>query len=232
MKKVLMIISILLAGLLVTGCVSIPLGDAGTLEISKDGVNVAPGDEEELDANPDVKEIIEEDEPVEEDPVSENDVTSEENAIEDDEIDKEDAPEKDEKKSEVVADTTSCDELIEDGKGNDRLVKALAKLAPPSFPLSECTLMGVTKESYSNTYKATVIESDFKVEGYWADVYDLYVEYMEETGFSPLAKSEDAKDQSARVSGKTVDYDLSLHFKQRNADDDTELVEITFVLYH
>lgn len=214
--------SIFLASILLTGCISIPLGDAGTLEVSEDGISVNPGDKE--NAGEGEGDIVKEDEPVEEDGAGE-DPAGEEDAPEDDKAE-------DKGQSGTVVGSASCDEFIEDPKGNDRLVKALAKLAPPNFPLADCTLMGGTKEGYSNTYEAVTVSSNFKVEGYWADVYDEYVEYMEEEGFGPLDKKEDAQAKYARVIGKNADYDLDLSFTQRDAEDGTEYVVIELGLYH
>ena len=218
MKKMLTFMSIFLASLLLTGCVSIPLGDGGKLEVSKDGINVDLGEGSESE-------------------IDEVESAEEEKSEKEDEIIGEDAAEddggKDEGKSEATATgSASCDEFIEDPKGNDRLVKALAKLAPPNFPLADCTLMGTTREGYHSRYESVTVDADFKVKGYWADVYDEYVEYMEAAGFGPLAKREDAKDQYASLVGKTPDYDLTLTFKQRDAEDGTEFVSIGFGLYH
>lgn len=226
MKKILTLMSIFLASILLTGCISIPLGDAGTLEVSEDGISVNSGDKEDTGE----EDVVKEDEPGEEDATGEEGITKE------DPVDEEEAPEddkaEDKGKSGTFSGSASCGEFIEDPKGNDRLVKALAKLAPPNFPLADCTLMGTTKEGYSTTYEAVTVSSNFKVEGYWADVYDEYVEYMEEAGFGPLDKKEDAQAKYARVSGKNADYDLDLSFTQHDAEDGTEYVKIELGLYH
>ncbi|MHA6258860.1 hypothetical protein ACXYMX_02985 [Sporosarcina sp. CAU 1771] len=66
MKKVWMFIAIFSAMLLMAGCVSIPLTDGGTLEISQDGINVVPAEGSEDVDNEAIEAIVEESSEVEE----------------------------------------------------------------------------------------------------------------------------------------------------------------------
>ena len=50
MKKIGILLSVLFLGILLAGCISIPLGDGGKLEVSKDGVNLDTGEEEGADS--------------------------------------------------------------------------------------------------------------------------------------------------------------------------------------
>ena len=59
MKKIIVLLSVLFLSILLVGCISIPLGDGGKLEVSKDGVNVDLGEEEESIG--DEIEVVEED---------------------------------------------------------------------------------------------------------------------------------------------------------------------------
>lgn len=43
LQKIIMLFSIFSIGVLLSGCISIPLGDGGTLEVSKDGITVDEG---------------------------------------------------------------------------------------------------------------------------------------------------------------------------------------------
>ena len=40
------LLGVLLLSILLAGCISIPLGDGGKLEVSKDGVNIDTGEED------------------------------------------------------------------------------------------------------------------------------------------------------------------------------------------
>ncbi len=51
MKRILMLISTLLAILLIAGCVSIPLTDGGSIEISGDGVTIISAEDDGDDAD-------------------------------------------------------------------------------------------------------------------------------------------------------------------------------------
>ena len=221
MKKLILFLSTLFLSVLLAGCISIPLGDGGKLEVSKDGVNIDNGEEKQ----PEVEEVEtpeEADVPeVEEEP----EVLEDEGAVEE--------PEATETNTGGVATgTESCEEPNEDPRGNERAIKQLVALAPPNFPILDCMNVNAVNESYSTTYEAVIVESNFVVEGYWADIHDLYEEYLEESGFGPLEKKEEAKRMSANLRGKTPDYDATLYFDQVKRDDDVELVKVTFTLYH
>ena len=56
MKRVLMLMSIVLAILLISGCVSIPLTDGGSIEISADGLTIIPAEDDGGDADTDTEE--------------------------------------------------------------------------------------------------------------------------------------------------------------------------------
>ncbi|QUW21049.1 hypothetical protein JSQ81_14685 [Sporosarcina sp. Marseille-Q4063] len=223
MKKISILLSVLFLSILLAGCISIPLGDGGQLEVSKDGVNIDTGEEDGAD-NGEVEEAEEGVEGTEEETNKEE--TDKEDTADDEGTD-ESEPE------EVATDTNSCVEPIEDTRGNERALKQLAELAPPNFPLPNCTKMESTKDGYYEAYKAATLESYFIVEGYWADILDLYKDYLEESGFGPLKKNENAKDMSAWLEGKTPDYDATIYVTQlaRN-DDDQEVVRVRLVLYH
>ncbi|MBO1911543.1 hypothetical protein J4G37_42985, partial [Microvirga sp. 3-52] len=133
---------------------------------------------------------------------------------------------------EVVNGPTSCVEPIEDTRGNERALKQLAELAPPNFPLPDCTKIETVTDGYYDGYKAATLDATFIVEGYWADTSDLYKDYLENVGFGPLNKSEKAERLSARIEGKTSEYDVTIYIEQMDRDDDAELVEVRLVLYH
>ena len=112
----------------------------------------------------------------------------------------------------MATNPNSCVEPIEDARGNERALKQLAELAPPNFPLPDCTKVDSIHEDYYAPYEAATLDSYFIVEGYWADIFDLYKGYLEESGFGPLTTSEKAEEMSARIEGKTPDYDVTIHF--------------------
>ena len=49
MKKISILLGVLFLSILLAGCISIPLGDGGKLEVSKDGVNIDMGEEDAAD---------------------------------------------------------------------------------------------------------------------------------------------------------------------------------------
>ncbi|MHA6258859.1 hypothetical protein ACXYMX_02980 [Sporosarcina sp. CAU 1771] len=222
MKKYIAMMTIIFASILLTGCISIPLGDAGTLELSEDGISVTPGD---------ATEESEQDAVVEEEVVLE-----EESAVEDDEKEKEEAeaPKESEDKVDTIAVDKSgtCTDFIEDMRGNERQVKALTKLTPPEFPLTDCTLINSISERTNSS--ADVVESNFEVQGYWADVYDDFLAYLEQEVDGELTKSENAPDQSAQLKGYDPNYYIRLDFKQHSPEDLPEYVSIYFIIeyYH
>lgn len=207
-------LSVLFLSILLVGCISIPLGDGGKLEVSKDGVNVDLGEESAVD------EIEVDDEDVE-------DSESEEEAVE-----TEDAEEGVEEGSDTTNGANGCIEEIEDSRGNERSLKQLAELAPPDFPLPDCTKVDSVVEDYYDGYQAVTVDSYFVVEGYWADIFDLYEEYLVKSGFEPLKKSEKAEEKSGWIEGKTPDYDVTLNFNQVNREDSEELVNVRVIIYH
>ena len=99
--------------------------------------------------------------------------------------------------------------------------------------MPDCTKVDSIHEDYYAPYEAATLDSYFIVEGYWADIFDLYKGYLEESGFGPLTKSEKAEQMSARIEGKTPDYDVTIHVEQLDRDDENiELVRVRFLLYH
>lgn len=50
MKKILAYLSVAFVSILLTGCISIPLGDGGKVEVSKDGINIDMAEETEVEA--------------------------------------------------------------------------------------------------------------------------------------------------------------------------------------
>lgn len=221
MKKIGLLLSVLFLGILLAGCISIPLGDGGKLEVSKDGVSLDTGEEEGADSGE--EESI--DENAEEGVEGTEDETNGEDATEEEEVE-------DGKSEETATEPGSCMEPIEDTRGNDRALKQLAELAPPNFPLPDCTKVESTNDGYYEPYKAATVDSHFVVEGYWADIFDLYKDYLEESGFGPLDKSERADNMSAILIGKTSDYNATIYINQEKRDDDIELVKVRLVLYH
>ena len=59
LKKIVLVMSILLAGTILSACVSIPLGDSGKLVISMEGINIEANDAEEVMAEGDI-EVVDE----------------------------------------------------------------------------------------------------------------------------------------------------------------------------
>ena len=220
LRKIRLLLAVLFLSMLLAGCLSIPLGDGGKLEVSKDGVNVDVG-EDEGSENEEAEEAdmegTEDAESTEGTDVDSDATTGEEGT---------------EESEQVAAGSTSCVEPIEDTRGNDRALKQLAELAPLNFPLPDCTKIGSVTEGYYEPYEAATLDAYFEVEGYWADIFDLYTGYLEESGFGPLSKHEKAEVMTASLKGKSSDYEVTLEFRQQARDDGIELVEVRLILYH
>ena len=212
-----MIFSIVSILVLLSGCISIPLGDGGTLEVSKDGISVDEGKEP---SNATEDEVIDEVEAVEVD-IEE----SEENA---------EVEEKEDTTKRTNANSSnSCEELIEDSRGNERHIKKLSDLTPTNYPEKECMIMLSVNEEYIDSYDANYISADYYIEGYWADIVDEFSDYLVDNGFKSPKVNESATDSRANMSARDKDFDIDLIIEQADpSEDGKEFVRIRLGLYH
>jgi len=217
MRKIVMMISLLMTILLVAGCVSIPLGDGGKLEVSKEGLNIDMGEEESLG---DSEEIIEP-EVIEEE--KEIDVVNEEKEIdiditeenENDVTEEKSIETKEETKSTVPRnDSSSCGEFVEDPETNDIAIQELLELLPAGFPIADCVQMGSTNESYDDYYLVEKVSSSFTVEDSWKNQYEQYKTYYEASDFGRFKKEQDIKSKFARLSASPAEFDLNIRFDE------------------
>lgn len=219
MKKIIMVFSIFSILVLLSGCISIPLGDGGTLEVSKDGFSVDEGKE---GSNATEDEMIEEDETVDVD-------------VAEPEPEKDAEVEETEKttKSTNASSSDSCEGLIEDARGNERHIKKLIELTPTNYPEKDCMRMLSVNEEYIDSYDANHISADYYVEGYWADIVDEFVDYLADNGFKSPKVNESATDSRAYMSARDKDFDVDLTIEQADpSEDGKEFVRIRLGLYH
>lgn len=222
MKKIVPYLFILVVIVVLSGC-SIPLGDLGKLDISKDGVNVVVDDE---NSESEKSDGAEDDEKV---PVDLDDAA----LAEDDEEDSDGGNDgkNSANKGSSTAGSYVCDELIQDQRGNERALKKLKELLPPKFHLSDCVFIESTDEGYHNSHQAVTVDTYFQIDGYWADIYDEYQEYLNDAGFGPLRLREDTKNMSGEIYAKDPDYDIDMYFRQLD-NEDAEVTRIRIHFYH
>lgn len=216
MRKIIILLSIFSILVLLSGCISIPLGDGGTLEVSKDGLTIDEGKV--------ASDSIEEEE-IEEVEAAELEIETSEEDLEDGEAN---TP-----TNAAVNSSNGCDDLIEDTRANDRHMKKLIELTPDDYPIAECMIMSNVTEEYQSSYEAEYVSADYYVEGYWADITDEFIDYFKDNGFASPTVNESASESKAYVSSKDADFDVDLTINQvEPGEDGSELVRIRLSLYH
>ncbi|WP_438314662.1 hypothetical protein [Sporosarcina sp. FA9] len=213
MKKVLVFLSILIASSLLVGCISIPLGDGGKLELSKDGISMNPG---EADG---IEEVEVEAEP--EDEIVEEDATEE---------DSKDGKSDGNLKAVVNAQSGSCGEFVEDPKMNDRTITEFLEFAPMGFLLPDCTLIDSMSDRYDSSYGETTIEAYVQVPGVWIDMYDYYDEAFKELNFLEVKRDKNNNAKEARISGELAEHAVRIYITQVDNEEE-DISKITFVIY-
>ena len=197
MKKILMLLSVLFLGILLAGCISIPLGDGGKLEVSKDGVNIDTGEGDDVESE-ESSEDEKEKEIVKEDGVEEE-ATGTEPETEDDEAVGE----------ESTLGTTGpngCGEFIENPEANNDAIERFLKDMESDFPLPDCVYMGtVTVNPYGED--ADQVRAPYEVEGSWKTVFEMYESYLNTVfGEREVNASPDFNNLSGSLSGQNDEY--------------------------
>ncbi|MFD1927455.1 hypothetical protein ACFSFY_05170 [Sporosarcina siberiensis] len=221
MKKVLVFFAMLIVSSLLVGCISIPLGDGGKLEVSKDGISMNPGEAEAEVVEVEEVEEIEEIEGKQEDEAVEEDVTEEES--------------QDEKtdgnlKAVVNAESGRCGEFIEDPKINDRTIAEFLEFAPIGFSLPDCSLIDSMSDSYNSSYGETTIDAYIQVPGIWIDMYDYYDESFGELNFKEVKRDKNNNAKEARISGDLAEHAFRIHITQVDNEEE-DIAKIRFVIY-
>lgn len=192
------------------GCISIPLGDGGKLELSKDGVSMNPGE-----AEVEVEEVEQEDEVVEED-ATEEDSKGE---LADGNV-----------KTAVNAQSGSCGEFIEDPKMNDRTIAELLEFTPEGFSLPECALIDSMSDSYNSSYGETMVDAYIQVPGVWIDMYDYYDESFNELNFKEIKRDKNNNAKEAQISGELAEHAVRIQITQVDNEEE-DIAKMRFIIY-
>ena len=199
MKRILILLSVLFLGILLAGCISIPLGDGGKLEVSKDGVNIDPGEE---DGGTESKEPSEKGEEKEGKDGVEDEAVGTEPEVEDSGDD-----EAGEKKPTLgTSESGSCGEFIENPEANNDAIERFLKDMESDFPLPDCVYMGtVTVNPYGDD--ADQVRAPYEVEGSWKTVFEMYEDYLNSVfGEREVQASPDFNNLSGDLSGQNDEY--------------------------
>lgn len=198
MKRILMLLTALFLGILLAGCISIPLGDGGKLEVSKDGLNVDLGEEDGTESAEQVAdETAEESMDGVEEETTETETGIESNS-DDEAVEEEAAP--------GMQESGNCGAFIENPEANNDAIERFMKTMEPDYPLPDCVYMGtVTENPYGDN--ADQVRAPYQVEGSWKTVFEMYENYLNsEFGEREVEASPDFNNLSGRLYLKNDEY--------------------------
>jgi hypothetical protein len=203
MKRFYTLIAVFLVMLLLSGCVTIPLADGGTIEISADGIHITEGDTKEEDSSS---------------------ASAEENGDAEDD----DGKEKDTQKGKQAnaGDVAGSDRGMDDVDGfggcqNEFYL--LANRLPKGLPMPECAFIEFMELSEDEETDSKIILARFTAFEDLNEEIDKYQQYFKSKGFSPSVESD-----STETSIAIQENDMALTVKLEQVENDLITTQIFY----
>ncbi|MCZ2257420.1 hypothetical protein [Sporosarcina sp. G11-34] len=215
MKKI-AFMSIFSVILLLSGCVSIPLTDGGSIEISADGVTISPAEEDT--ETEDVTEVVVEDETPS--TIEEKDPTEEENAPEKSEV----VNEVDVEVKEQEQENTIEPDEVEGLGGCANEFYLLENRLPKGFPIPPCTYIRHLEILEDDEENERIIIANYDTPGSIEEETEVYKTFFEDAGYSFTVNSQTEKKSELAISGKGIEMTMN----SSQTEEDTITMQIAY----